>query len=85
MSPKELAALERRLVGLKDEVLAEMQGLEQRTKFVSGYSDFLTAVEQELKTLYTRVEEQGSRATERTLACSAISKNAKPWTPGYRP
>jgi len=66
VSPKELAALERRLVGFKDEVLAEMQGLEQRTKFVSGYSDFLTAVEQELKTLYTRVEEQGSRlaATE---------------------
>ncbi|HQN20946.1 MAG TPA: hypothetical protein PLD70_01300 [Thermotogota bacterium] len=62
-SPKELEALERRLTGLKDEVLAEMQGLEQRTKFVSGYSDFLTAVEEELRTLYTRVEEQGSRLT----------------------
>ena len=62
-SPRELEALERRLTGLKDEVLAEMQGLEQRTKFVSGYSDFLTAVEEELRTLYTRVEEQGSRLT----------------------
>lgn len=62
-SKVELDAIEKRLSGLKDEVIAQMQSLEQRTKFISGYNDFLTAVEQELRTLYTRVDEQASRLT----------------------
>jgi chromosome segregation ATPase len=62
-SKTELDAMERRLNGLKDEVISEMQSLEQRTKFISGYNDFLSAVEQELRTLYTRVEEHNSRLT----------------------
>ncbi len=61
LSREELDAMEQRLLELKDEVLVEIQNLEDKTSFISGYSDFLTAVERELEDLYAQVEEQESR------------------------
>lgn len=63
LSREELDAMEQRLVLLKDEVLIQLQSLEDKTSFISGYSDFLTAVERELESLYSQVEEQESRLT----------------------
>ncbi|MFW5871596.1 MAG: hypothetical protein ACOCUT_00670 [bacterium] len=63
LSREELDAMEKRLMLLKDEVLIQLQTLEDKTSFISGYSDFLTAVERELENLYTQVEEQESRLT----------------------
>jgi len=63
LSREELDAMEQRLINLKDEVLIQLQTLEDKTSFISGYSDFLTAVERELENLYSQVEEQESRLT----------------------
>ncbi|HPE68923.1 MAG TPA: hypothetical protein P5560_05975 [Thermotogota bacterium] len=63
LSRQELEAMEGRLLSMKNEVLAQMQQLESKTSFISGYNDFLVAVEQELRNMYTRVEEQESRLT----------------------
>lgn len=63
LSRDELDAMEQRLMMLKDEVLIQLQTLEDKTSFISGYSDFLTAVERELENLYSQVEEQESRLT----------------------
>ena len=61
LSKDELDAMEQRLIMLKDEVLIQIQTLEDKTSFISGYSDFLTAVERELENLYSQVEEHDSR------------------------
>ncbi len=61
LSREELDALEFRLNRMKDEVLAQMQNLESRTQFISGYSDFLVAVQEELRNLHSVVREQDSR------------------------
>jgi len=63
LSREELDAMEQRLIMLKDEVLIQIQTLEDKTSFISGYSDFLTAVERELENLYSQVEEHDSRLT----------------------
>src|SRR6056297_2173113 len=63
LSRDELDAMEQRLILLKDEVLSQLQTLEDKTSFISGYSDFLSAVERELENLYSQVEEQESRLT----------------------
>ncbi|MDN5359154.1 MAG: hypothetical protein PWQ84_217 [Thermotogaceae bacterium] len=63
LSRDELDAMEQRLIQLKDQVLIQLQTLEDETSFISGYSDFLTAVERELENLYSQVEEQESRLT----------------------
>jgi len=61
LSREELDAMEQRLILLKDEVIIQLQTLEDKTSFISGYSDFLSAVEIELENLYAQVEEQESR------------------------
>ncbi len=63
LSREELDAMEQRLINLKNEVIIQLQTLEDKTSFISGYSDFLSAVERELENLYTQVEEQESRLT----------------------
>ena len=63
LSREELDAMEQRLILLKDEVLIQLQTLEDKTSFISGYSDFLSVVEIELENLYAQVEEQESRLT----------------------
>jgi len=62
-SSAELIAIESRLNGIKTEIMMEMQTLEDKTSFISGYSDFLVAVENELKNLYSTVKEMESRLT----------------------
>jgi hypothetical protein len=61
LSKEELDAMEQRLVIIKDEVLVQLQMLEDKTSFITGYSDFLTAVERELEDLISQVQEQDSR------------------------
>ncbi|HOO33443.1 MAG TPA: hypothetical protein PK466_09520 [Thermotogota bacterium] len=61
LSKEELNAMEQRLVNIKDEVLVQLQMLEDKTSFITGYSDFLTAVERELEDLISQVQEQDSR------------------------
>jgi chromosome segregation ATPase len=61
LSKEELNAIEQRLFNLKDEVLVQLQTLDDKTSFITGYSDFLSAVERELENLYSQVEEQDSR------------------------
>ncbi len=61
LSTSELDAMERRLLSMKDEVMVQMQEIESKTSFISGYSDFLVAVEQELQNIYDDVKQQESR------------------------
>jgi len=61
LSRDELDAMEQRLILLKEEVMIQLQTLEDKTSFISGYNDFLSAVERELENLYSQVEEQESR------------------------
>lgn len=63
LSREELDAMESRLNQMKHEVLAQIQNLESRTQFITGYSDFLVAVQEELRNLHTQVREQDSRLT----------------------